>query len=1569
MSSANNSKRILRIVRKVFFTTLIAFISLLIVISLIFMIPAVQSWAAGKAVIYLSKKLDTKVELSKIDINILRHIKLENLLVEDQQTDTLIFAHDVSIGIRNINPFKPSFRLSDITLTDALINIYRNNPDTVFNYQFVVDAFGSKNPDKKSSGTLPEINFKKVALRNVRFSIHDELLSQESIYTVNNAEIIANKIDTKNNIVGLEKIFLDGAQVKLTRLLDTIPDVIDPGDTLPNYDYISISLGEWLVEVNSIIMQDCAFAYRNENKNTAADHMNFNDLQFDSIQMDFEQLVYSGDTIFTLINTLALREKSGFILNNLQGNTLFSGNEITINGFRLETPNSFIQDKISISYSTLNDFNRIYDDVIFNCNFSDSKIDSKDIAYFAPQLKKYPAELMIDGKASGSLSNLRLKELNANMNGAIAIVGDVRIKGLPSVDEMLLDAKFEPLNIRTSQLQQLNISIPDQLLPLGDVLFAGEFTGFINDFVLYGNIATSIGNLKTDLNFKYFEEIHSAEYKGNIATTNLHIGKLTGDSTFGSISTVASFNGKGLSLKDLDAQVKAVIASVDINNYRYSNITVDGKISDKFFDGTLSSKDPNADFHFTGKIDLKSEEKRYDFTANAKFIDLYKLHLYKEPFSFSSQMKIALVGNTLNTMDGNAEIFNSAISTSYGNQNISALQASAISENNKHEITIKSDYLNAKLKGNFNLATIDESLKNLFNYFINGQQENMINATTDQNLDFDIAFGDLSTIAHMIIPDIDSLKNITISGSLNTATNEMFARLILTNIKYKGTAMRNVAVEVISDQNQLKFYGKVKEIATASSYAIPQTVLEGTFTNRIADFNIKMGKDTDPERLNLTSSLAIGDSLLSLNILPSEIYINDERWEIEPNNTLTYDYKTVTAENFTLRNQERSVSLSSQKDEKIGNLLKLEIANFNVSDLAALAGYTDNTFTGTLNAKVNIGGAITSPDIIALATIDNLTIYDQLIGNVNITSSLIHPNPNLQFNMVLRGDNSMRGYGYYHFGETDSINFKADISKVPLKIVEPFTQGLFSDFDGDMYGNVTLIGPVAKPELKGVVEMKNGGLRFDYLGVKYNFKFQKIEIEPDNIYLTPNEIFDKYGNQGYITGNITHEYFHNWRFKDFTFNSGYILMMETTAKQNPDFWGYALGKTDVKINGPIENLRVDITAVPAKYNDQLSIVSIPAYGSGNVKRNEFIEFVNLTDTTSVFPEETFVPNQIVNINMVLDITPDAEVRIMLSSSGTDIIRGRGTGSLVINADSKGKVEMSGLLKINEGSYDFSFEGLTTKSFSVREGGTILFDQNPFKAKLDLVAVYKAERVSKYNLISDMALSAQQIEKANESVTAEVLIKIKGSLESPEISFDINVPEESSGSLSEFDTRLNEVKADPNELNKQVFGLLMLNQFLPKEFGAASAVGTSISNSMTDFITNQLSNYFSDWISEIFPNAEIDIGYRKVAGTEDLSTADKSELEVGIKQKLFDNALTVTIGGVYSYENSNNVNSTSGLAGDFEVEYKITADGRIRVRAFRRSEYNVISAKNDTRTGVGLIYSKDFNSFRELFEKE
>ena len=164
----------------------------------------------------------------------------------------------------------------------------------------------------------------------------------------------------------------------------------------------------------------------------------------------------------------------------------------------------------------------------------------------------------------------------------------------------------------------------------------------------------------------------------------------------------------------------------------------------------------------------------------------------------------------------------------------------------------------------------------------------------------------------------------------------------------------------------------------------------------------------------------------------------------------------------------------------------------------------------------------------------------------------------------------------------------------------------------------------------------------------WTFSSRKVELFPDRIYLTPNKVFDESGNEGWVKGNIYHTAYDHFVFDSLVFNSGNFVLMNATVKENPDFYGYTSGQVNAVIDGPLEDLQVTVDATPVKTPGKANVVYIPAYGSGNVSRHNFIQFVDRSDSTGQ-AENNNKSLSVVSVSTFVQVTPDVEVQILLSS--------------------------------------------------------------------------------------------------------------------------------------------------------------------------------------------------------------------------------------------------------------------------------------------------------------------------------
>jgi hypothetical protein len=332
--------------------------------------------------------------------------------------------------------------------------------------------------------------------------------------------------------------------------------------------------------------------------------------------------------------------------------------------------------------------------------------------------------------------------------------------------------------------------------------------------------------------------------------------------------------------------------------------------------------------------------------------------------------------------------------------------------------------------------------------------------------------------------------------------------------------------------------------------------------------------------------------------------------------------------------------------------------------------------------------------------------------------------------------------------------------------------------------------------------------------------------------------------------------------------------------------------------------------------------------------------------------------------MNLEVTPDAKVQIIFDSKVGDIMEGNGSSpNLNVSLNKKGDFEIFGDYIIERGTYTFTLGNfLLNKSFDVENGGRIMFNGNLKNAEIDLKANYLKLKASLSPILGD---------NYPDRIPVEPQMKLSGKLFNPVVGFDIYLPD------ADEQTRayLKNAVSTEEELTKQVFSLLLMNQFV--SMGAVSNVASSnpsasTSNRGTSAITattfEMLSNQMSNWLSKL--SKDVDIGINIRPGSNAISP---QEAELALKTQLLGNK--VVLNGNFDYRGIGGAanspgapGSTNQLTGDFDAELKLTE--KLRFKVFNRFNdvYNTGNLSPYTQ-GVGIFYNQDFNKFSDLFRKK
>jgi hypothetical protein len=147
-----NAKKIGRKVLKVFAWIIGIIIFLILLLYILIQVPAVQNFAKNKVVAYVQGKIKTRVEIGRLSLDFPKRLVLENIYFEDQKKDTLLYGGKIRVDISLFKLLSNEVDLSYLELSNIKAHVYRINPDTSFNFDYIVKAFAGEQEKEPNAG-------------------------------------------------------------------------------------------------------------------------------------------------------------------------------------------------------------------------------------------------------------------------------------------------------------------------------------------------------------------------------------------------------------------------------------------------------------------------------------------------------------------------------------------------------------------------------------------------------------------------------------------------------------------------------------------------------------------------------------------------------------------------------------------------------------------------------------------------------------------------------------------------------------------------------------------------------------------------------------------------------------------------------------------------------------------------------------------------------------------------------------------------------------------------------------------------------------------------------------------------------------------------------------------------------------------------------------------------------------------------------------------------------------------------------------------------------------------------
>jgi hypothetical protein len=380
---------------------------------------------------------------------------------------------------------------------------------------------------------------------------------------------------------------------------------------------------------------------------------------------------------------------------------------------------------------------------------------------------------------------------------------------------------------------------------------------------------------------------------------------------------------------------------------------------------------------------------------------------------------------------------------------------------------------------------------------------------------------------------------------------------------------------------------------------------------------------------------------------------------------------------------------------------------------------------------------------------------------------------------------------------------------------------------------------------------------------------------------------------------------------------------------------------------------------------------IPPSENGVLEQKGIVAFVSKEDVpapqvTSNSPGDTLSSDfRGTDLTANVELDDQETFSIIIDPASGDKLTVKGNSTLTLDIDPSGAMLLSGRYEITAGTYDLTFYNLAKRKFTLEKGGTITWTGQPMDATLDISAIFSVE-ASPLELLSNQiaASNPQELNTYRQRIPFLVYLRIKGNLLAPEISFQLDMPADQRNAFGgAVYARIKDTNTRESDLNKQVFALLILQRFISDDVfeNQGGDFSNSARLSVSRLLTEQLNR-----LTENIKGVQLTFDLKSY---EDYSTGQaqgQTKLQLGLSKQLLDDRLIVKVSGNVDIEGSNTrQNSLAQFIGDLALEYKITPDGRLRITGFRNSDFDLIDGEL-TETGAGLIYIKDYDTLRELF---
>ena len=1272
------------------------------------------------------------------------------------------------------------------------------------------------------------------------------------------------------------------------------------------------------LRIGSVIIRHGSIAYNQRDIASAAGVFSPQHIGISNLSAHIALHHLTDNDIRLSVKKIAFTDKSGLQVKNLRFKVNADKHQAHLSDFQLELPKSHLQlEDLIATYRTNEKGKLISETLQFEGGIKPSLITLSDVACFAPILRKWNDALYIDTHFSGTSTSARIHQLHfKTQSGSILLKANAKASDWNRKLHWL--ANIETLHVSDEGMEQIaanlgsKVKIPKEVLRLGNIYYKGVASGKGKSQIgTKGVLRTDAGNVEIDAHQ------NGKQLYAKVDTKGINLGKILDNAKLGIIAAHLTAQGTKEHLV-----AKGEIPLFDFNNYRFSNIRLDGSYNKGLIDGLASIADPNINLQVAGKYSIP--KKQYEAQLNLAHLQ-------------PTVLGVKMADNTYTLND---------------------IRVSAKNEGADSYLDLEAPFANIHVKGQYDYGTLVQTMTNMLASKLPtlpgiGKTSNK----TRNNFSIEAEIASTEILQRMLGVPLDIQQPVVIDGNISDLDRSVNLTAQLPAFSYNGSDYSGGALQMNTEGDTLKVDARIKTGAAGSisptlhvkAAAADNTLMASLgYNNHSKSLPIHGALNAEAQFYKNTDNV----STAHVDIKPSIIHIAEKPWEVHPAD-ITYSKNHLEIENFEVSHGDQHVAVNGLATPNKEDSIVAQLKDVDVEYILNLVNFHSVDFSGKASGKAIVKSIFNDPDAYAKLDIKDFEFEHGPMGILHANVSFNKELSQIDINAVAdEGEEHQTLIDGYVSPKRNYIDLGIEAQGTNMKFMESFCGSFMDDIQARAKGKVNLVGDLSDINLVGDL-YATGKMHMKQLGTEYSFKNLHAHAIPDDILLNNDTIFDRNHNMALVSGGIHHKHLTRLSY-DLTLKAHNFLGYDTHEFGDNTFYGTVYATGEVGIHGKSGETIIDIDAEPGPGSIFVYNVASP----DAISDKSFIHWHDIApELTDSLKQQKDADDDIdfssdMRINFLVNATPNLTLKLMMDPQSGDYITLNGNGVLRANWFNKGSFDMFGNYVVDHGVYKLTIQNVIKKDFEFMPGGTIAFGGNPYNAPLNLQAKYTVNGVP----LSDLSIGRSF---SSNNIRVDCLMNITGTPQSPSVDFSMDLPTVNTDAKQMIYSVIN----SQEEMNQQVLYLLAIGRFYAQTKNNQSSEDadqqSQTSLAMQSFLSGTISQQLNTVLSNVVKSNNWNFGANISTGDEGFNNA---EYEGILSGRLLNNRLLFN--GQFGYRD--NANATQSFIGDFDLRYLIFPNGNLAVRMYNQTNDRYFTRNSLNTQGLGLIMKKDFNGWRDLF---